>query len=122
MGLSAQGGAGGATTFLSSVAGAYAMQPYHALRESAPPEARETMDELRGYCVSLGGTEDVRSHRVVYGRGMIYRWFADIKPGRHCTVLKTTTGWRKPIRSTLVPHGGDTSHAKAMIREAFEAV
>ena len=48
MGLSTQGGAGGATTFLSSVTEMRRMSTYERFRASAPPGAQNMLDELRG--------------------------------------------------------------------------
>jgi hypothetical protein len=80
------------------------------------------LDELREYCMGLGGVESVRAHRIVYGRGMSYRWFADMEPADDHIILKTQRGWRHPPHCILVPYGGNTSGARDMIRAAYDAV
>ena len=98
------------------------MSPYERFRASAPPGARDMLDELRGYCTDMGGVESVRAHRVVYGRGMSHRWFADMEPADGHIILKTQRGWRHPPHKTLIPYGGDISGAKEAIRAAYDAV
>ena len=98
------------------------MQHYDSFRNGVVPQARPTMDRLREFCLGLGGVESVRAHRVVYGRGMTHRWFADIEPDTDHTTLKTSRGWRHPPLVTVIPHGEDISDAKEMIRAAFDSV
>lgn len=98
------------------------MRPYDSFRDGVPPQARLPMDRLREFCLGLGGVESVRAHRVVYGRGMTHRWFADIEPDVDHITLKTSRGWRHPPLITVIPHGADTADAERMIRTSFDLV
>lgn len=72
--------------------------------------------------MSLGGVESVRAHRIVYGRGMIQRWFADIEPAADHIILKTQRGWRHPPSILHIPYDTDTSEAQGMIKAAYSMV
>ena len=123
--------------------------PPHAYEEfrgrQVPGFLRPAFDDLRGFCVSLGGNviEDVRPHRVVFCKSMNTRWFADAKPvavsdvggagadaragGEECDHVirvKIRTGWRDPIRTVHIHGGGDgvTREIRDAIAAAYDAV
>lgn len=100
------------------------MRPYEHLREDAPAEARDMLDRIREFCLGLGDTvvEDVRAHRMVYGKSMIYRWFADIEPQESHLVVKTQRSRREGPCHITIQYDGDAAPAMNQIREAFEAV
>lgn len=100
------------------------MEPYHAFVRRAPPEARPLLDQIRGHCLGMGDSvvEDVRAHRVVYGKSMIYRWFADVEPRADRLVLRTQRSRREGPHTMEMPYGGDASRVLDRIRDAFDAL
>ena len=98
------------------------MHPYDTFLERVPPQARHTLDGLRKICLDLGGVESVRAHRVVYGRGMTHRWFADIEPAADHIILKTRRGWRHPPLVTTIPYDTDVSDIGDAIRASYDSV
>ena len=121
--------------------------PPHAYGEfrvrQVPEYLRPAFDDLRGFCVSLGGNviEDVRPHRVIFCKSMNTRWFVDAKPAAvsdagdgddagagayagsegygHVIRIKIRTGWRDPIRTVHI-RGGEDSVTRE-IRDAIAA-
>lgn len=100
------------------------MRPYEHFRGQAPERARPMLDEVRSFCLNLGEmvVEDVRAHRVVYGKSMTFRWFADIEPQDDQMVVKTQRSRREGPRSVAVPYDGDTAEALSQIRTAFQEI
>ncbi len=100
------------------------MRPYEQFREQVPERARPMLDEMRAFCLGLGGmvVEDVRAHRVVYGKSMTFRWFADIEPQDDRMVVKTQRSRREGPRSVAVPYDGDIAEALSRIRTAFQEI
>ena len=63
---------------------------YNDFRKMIPPKIKFQFDLLREICFSLGQNvvEDVRMHRVVFGKSLIFRWFADLEPQNEFIQLK----------------------------------
>ncbi|NDF48182.1 MAG: hypothetical protein EB158_08450 [Nitrosopumilaceae archaeon] len=54
---------------------------YEDFKKQIPVSVLPLFDSLRKHCLSLGANvvEDVRAHRIVFGKSLSFRWFADIK-------------------------------------------
>ena len=63
---------------------------YDDFKKQIPSSTLPLFDSVRTYCLSLGDNvvEDVRMHRIVFGKSMTFRWFADIEPEREGVIIK----------------------------------
>lgn len=86
--------------------------------------ARKTLDELRSFCLSLGANtvEHVRQHRIVFGKAMAMRWFADISHDAGAVVIKLNEGRRKDPSTIRVEPGSDLRAAYDAISAAYARV
>ena len=123
MGLWFWTGTGGSTTFNNAASGASRMIPgrsYADFRAQAAEELRSIADAVREYCASMdGAVEDVRMHRVVFGRGMSFRWFADMSCDSGCVLLKLQRGRKEQPAEVRLKDMRDIDSAKEAILDAF---
>lgn len=63
---------------------------YNDFKRQIPSSVFSIYDDLRGYCLSLGNNvvEDVRAHRIVFGKSLSFRWFADLEPAEDSIIIK----------------------------------
>jgi len=87
---------------------------------SGAGEARATLESLRAFCLSLGPdvVEHVRMHRVVFGRAMAMRWFADISSDGGAVAVRLNMGRREATQVVTVRAGGDEGAAREAIAKA----
>lgn len=87
---------------------------------AAAGEARGTLESLRAFCLSLGPdvVEHVRMHRVVFGRSMAMRWFADLSADGGSVTARLNMGRRAEARVIVVRAGGDEREAREAIAAA----
>jgi len=54
---------------------------YEDFKKQIPVSVQPLFDSIREYCIGLGENvvEDVRMHRVLFGKSMTFRWFADVE-------------------------------------------
>ena len=83
--------------------------------------AAAALRELRGYCISLGPdtVEHVREHRVVFGRSMAMRWFADISWRDAAVVVRLNEGRRKDPTTVEVGSAAGMDAARRAISAAY---
>ncbi len=63
---------------------------YEDFKKQIPIKIQPLFDLIRDYCFSLGENvvEDIRMHRIVFGKSMTFRWFADVAPQENSVVIK----------------------------------
>ena len=100
------------------------MNSFESFRSRCPAEAQAHIDEARKFCMSLGDSvvESVRAHRVVYGKSMAMRWFADVCPGENATTIKIQRGRRIEPLITVVPYGDSVSVVFDHIQNAYDTL
>lgn len=100
------------------------MSSFEIFRDRHNLEAQAHIDEARLFCLSLGNSvvESVRAHRVVYGKGMTMRWFADICPGEDSTTIKIQRGRREEPLIRVVPYKDSISVAFTDIQNAYDTL
>lgn len=100
------------------------MNSFGIFRDKQNPEAQVHIDEARQFCLSLGDSvvESVRAHRIVYGKGMTMRWFADICPGEDSTTIKIQRGRREEPLIRVVSYKDSISVAFADIQNAYDTL
>lgn len=54
--------------------------------------------------MSLGGNvvEDVRAHRIVFGKSLSFRWFADLEPENDSIIVKIQRNRKEPFQTITV--------------------
>jgi len=95
---------------------------YADFRAQAAVQLQSVTDAIREYCISLDGrvVEDVRMHRIVFGRGMSFRWFADMSCDSDCVLLKLQRGRKEPPAVTKLKDVQGVDDAKESILAAFK--
>ncbi|KKL81983.1 hypothetical protein LCGC14_1989290, partial [marine sediment metagenome] len=63
---------------------------YEDFKKEIPIPNQPLFDSIREVCLSLGKNvvEDVRMHRIVFGKSMTFRWFADAEPQENGIMIK----------------------------------
>ncbi|CAE6488392.1 conserved hypothetical protein [Candidatus Nitrosotenuis uzonensis] len=86
------------------------------------PQVLPAFEELRSFCLSLANTvEDVRAHRIVFGKSLTFRWFADMEPGANSIIIKIQRDRKEPFKTiTVMP--GSLDEIKSQIREAHQNI
>ncbi|MDA7960455.1 MAG: hypothetical protein MPJ08_07005 [Nitrosopumilus sp.] len=95
---------------------------YSDLREEAGACA-PLLDILRDACMSLdGAVEDVRMHRVVFGKTVSFRWFADLAPDGDAVVVKIQRDRKEEPRVLRVSDAGDAEGLAPALAEAHGSI
>ena len=97
---------------------------YNDFKKQIPSSVLPLFDSIRKFCLSLGENvvEDIRMHRVVFGKSMTFRWFADVEPEREGIIIKIQKN-RKEIPQILqIKTGQEISELKEVIKNAFETI
>lgn len=100
------------------------MREYGAFRSEMQPGMQDTFDSLREYCLSLGKNvvEDVRAHRVVFGKSFVLRWFVDAMPTDNSILVRIQRSRREPAATVEIRDGRQLQDAKGDIRDAFLSI
>jgi predicted transport protein len=97
---------------------------YDDFKKNIPIMVQPLFDSIREYCLSLGENtvEDIRMHRVVFGKSMTFRWFADVAPKEHSVIIKIQKNRKEPIQNLEVDTNQDLDELKKILKEAFETI
>lgn len=97
---------------------------YDDFKKQIPEPVQPLFDSLRDFCLNLGKNvvEDVRMHRVVFGKSMSFRWFADIEPQSDGVILKVQKNRKEPPQILEVKLGHDFDNLKQVLKEAFDKI
>ena len=97
---------------------------YDDFKKQIPDIVKPLFDSIREFCLSLGENvvEDVRMHRVVFGKSMTFRWFADIEPEREGIIIKIQKNRKENPQMLQIKLGQDTAELKEIIRNAFQTI
>ena len=81
-------------------------------------------DSLREYCLALGEkvVEDVRMHRVVYGKSISFRWFADMEPQEDGVLIKLQRDRKEEPKAITIKLDQDLTEIKREIKDAYETI
>lgn len=87
------------------------------------PQILPAFEELRTFCLSLANTvEDVRAHRVVFGKSLTFRWFADMEPDADCIIIKIQSDRKEPFKTATILPNQSLDEIKSQIKEAHEKI
>lgn len=97
---------------------------YEEFRKQIPLKIQPLFDSIREYCLALGenAVEDIRMHRVVFGKSMTFRWFADVAPQENSVIIKIQRDRKESPKSLQVDLGQDLADLKENLKDAFETI
>ena len=87
-------------------------------------DVKPVFEEFRNFCLSLGDNvvEDVRMHRIVFGKSMSFRWFADIEPEKQGILIKIQKDRKEPPEIIQIKAIDNTEQAKELIKKAYQSI
>jgi predicted transport protein len=97
---------------------------YEDFKKQIPNEIFALFDSLRQHCLSLGDNiiEDVRAHRIVFGKSLSFRWFADLEPQGNSIIIKIQKSRKEPPHTITIQNGQITDELKKTITEAYNTI
>jgi predicted transport protein len=97
---------------------------YDDFKKQIPSTIQPLFDLVREFCLSLGENvvEDIRMHRVVFGKSMAFRWFVDIEPERENIIIKIQKSRKEDPRILQIKIGQEITELKEIIRDAFKTI
>ena len=97
---------------------------YEDFKRQIPSETFPLFDSMRTFCLSLGENvvEDVRMHRIVFGKSMTFRWFADLEPQEEGVVMKIQKDRKQSPEIILIKNNQDGSKFNEIIKNAFDKI
>ncbi|MEO9308769.1 MAG: hypothetical protein ABI337_00560 [Nitrososphaera sp.] len=97
---------------------------YEEFKRQIPPPLLPTFDSLRQYCVCLeeNVVEDVRAHRIVFGKSISFRWFADLEPDQDKIIIKIQKSRKEPVATFFVKPGDTLDEVKNLILQAYKTI
>jgi len=97
---------------------------YNDFKKQIPNTIQPLFDSIREFCLSLGENvvEDIRMHRVVFGKSMTFRWFTDIEPEREGVIIKIQKSRKENPQILQIKTGQDITELKENIKNAYETI
>jgi hypothetical protein len=79
-------------------------------------------NSIREFCFSLGDKviEDVRMHRVVFCKSMVFRWFVDVEPEKDGVLIKIQKNRKDSIQIIQIKQDHQISEFSQIIKNTFE--
>jgi hypothetical protein len=97
---------------------------YEDFKRQIPVSVIAVFDVLRQYCLSLGNNvvEDVRAHRIVFGKSLSFRWFADLEPENNSIIIKIQRNRKEPFKTITITNETKLDELKGMILDAYNTI
>lgn len=97
---------------------------YEDFKKQIPLKIQPLFDSIREYCLSLGENivEDVRMHRVVFGKSMSFRWFADVAPQENSVIIKIQRDRKETPKILQVDFDEDLTDIEKILKDAYETI
>lgn len=97
---------------------------FENFKNQIPNDVQPLFIHLRSYCLSLGENvvEDVRMHRIVFGKSLTFRWFADLEPTEDGIFVKIQKNRKEPIMSVKIQKDANFESVKNLLKEAFTGI
>ncbi len=97
---------------------------YEDFKKQIPILAKPLFDSIREFCFSLGKNvvEDVRMHRIVFGKSMTLRWFADVEPQNDLIIIKIQKNRKEPPQVVNIKLDDEITALKEFLKEAYERI
>ena len=97
---------------------------YEDFKKQIPESVFPLFDSLREYCLSLGSNvvEDVRAHRIVFGKSLSFRWFADLDPEGNSIIIKIQQNRKEPFQTISISNEQELDALKKTISDAYNSI
>lgn len=97
---------------------------YEDFKKQIPASVFGMFDGLRQYCMSLGNNvvEDVRAHRIVFGKSLSFRWFADFEPGNDSIIVKIQRNRKEPFQTITITNETKLDELKGVLLDAYNTI
>jgi len=97
---------------------------YEDFKKHIPLKIQPLFDSIREYCLSLGENvvEDIRMHRVVFGKSMSFRWFADVAPQENSVIIKIQRDRKETPKILQVDFDENLADLKKNLKDAYETI
>ena len=97
---------------------------YEDFKKQIPILIQPLFDSIRDFCFSLGKNvvEDIRMHRIVFGKSMTLRWFADVEPQNDLIIIKIQKNRKEPPQVVNIKLDDEITALKEFLKEAYERI
>ena len=97
---------------------------FESFKNQIPKEEVSLFTQIRNYCLSLGENvvEDVRMHRIVFGKSLTFRWFADLEPSSEGIFVKIQKNRKEQPITVLIQNEEKLENLKNLLNEAFVTI
>jgi len=97
---------------------------YDEFKKQLSPVMLPLFDSLRNFCFLLGKNvvEDIRMHRIVFCKSIIFRWFVDMEPQEESIKIKIQKNRKELQEILLIKTNKDVEHAKELIQDAYNSI
>ena len=97
---------------------------YEDFKKQIPILVQPLFDSIREFCFSLGKNvvEDIRMHRIVFGKSMTLRWFADVEPQNDLIIIKIQKNRKEPQQVVNIKLDDEITALKEFLKEAYERI
>ena len=97
---------------------------YDEFKRQITPSSLPVFEELRNFRISLNQNvvEDVRMHRIVFGKSMTFRWFADVEPQEEGVIVKIQKNRKESPKIVNIKLEQELDSTKGLISNAYESI
>ena len=97
---------------------------YEDFKRQVPADVLPLFDSIRNFCFSLGDNvvEDIRMHRIVFGKSMTFRWFADVAPKENSVLIKIQKSRKEEPQIVQIALNQDLEQVKKNLSEAYSLI
>ena len=97
---------------------------YDDFKKQIPIIVQPLFENVRKFCLSLGNNvvEDVRMHRIVFGKSLVFRWFADVEPEENGIIVKIQKNRKESPHIINVKVNQKTTELEENLKLAFEEI
>jgi len=97
---------------------------YDEFKKQLSPVMLPLFDSLRNFCFLLGKNvvEDIRMHRIVFCKSIIFRWFVDMEPQEESIKIKIQKNRKELQEILLIKTNKDIERAKELIQNVYNAI
>jgi hypothetical protein len=98
--------------------------PFESHLNGLAEQPRTLLLEIRGFVKSLGDNviEEVRPHRIAYGKSVTFRTFLDIQPKNDSLVISTKSGRNESAAILTVRTVEEVENLKSQIKHAYQTI
>jgi hypothetical protein len=66
--------------------------------------------------------EDVRAHRIVYGKSLSFGWFADLEPNGDSIIIKIQKDRKETFQTKIITSEQELDALKSEISDAYSTI